>query len=139
MSKLYNKYKKLKAEVPQTFYIFKSGIFYVFLDEDAKNISELLHLKLVNLNETVMKCAFPISRFTHYIQLLEELKIPYRVIDEDLNPIQSITDYSDHIEISNILSSIRKVDLNKLSPIQALNMLSDFQTTLNHIKEQSNE
>ena len=86
-----------------------------------------------------MKCAFPISRFSHYIELLEELQIPYRVIDENLTPVQSISDYSDHIEITNILNSIRKTDFNKLSPIQALNMLSDFQTTLNHIKELPNE
>lgn len=58
MSKLYEKYKNLKSENATKLYLFKSGIFYIFLDEDAIKMSNLLNLKLTNLNETIVKCGF---------------------------------------------------------------------------------
>lgn len=59
MSKLYEKYKSLKSENNDKLYLFKSGIFYIFLDEDAKKMSNFLNLKLTNLNESICKCRFP--------------------------------------------------------------------------------
>ena len=40
MSKLFDVYKRLKKEDSETLYLFKSGIFYIFLDEDAKTINK---------------------------------------------------------------------------------------------------
>ena len=42
MSKLYNNYLALKKENESTLFLFKSGIFYIFLDEDATKISNIL-------------------------------------------------------------------------------------------------
>ena len=50
MSKLYNNYLALKKENESTLFLFKSGIFYIFLDEDATKISNILGLKLTMLN-----------------------------------------------------------------------------------------
>ena len=36
MSKLYKSYEKLKEKAPGKIYIFKSGMFYICLEEDAK-------------------------------------------------------------------------------------------------------
>ena len=36
MSKLINVYEKLKQENKDTLYLFKSGIFYIFIGNDAK-------------------------------------------------------------------------------------------------------
>ena len=61
MSKLYDKYKDLKQSSENSFkklYLFKSGIFFIFLDDDAKIASSLLSLKLGMLNDTVCKCRF---------------------------------------------------------------------------------
>ena len=54
MSKIYEKYLKLKSSSnyeKNTLYLFKSGIFFIFIDNDAKLASNLLNLKLVKLND----------------------------------------------------------------------------------------
>ena len=58
MSKLYEKYLVLKQRETNKLYLFKSGIFYLFLDDDAKKVSSLLNLKLTNLNKNVV---FPLK------------------------------------------------------------------------------
>ena len=55
MSKLYVEYLKLKNKDINKVYLFKSGIFYIALEEDAKKLSELFDFKLTNLNESVIK------------------------------------------------------------------------------------
>lgn len=55
MSKLYEKYKVLKENNPEQLYLFKVGVFYIFLDEDAKMVSDALGLKCTHLNENIMK------------------------------------------------------------------------------------
>ena len=49
-SKLYANYVSLKIKSPYKKYLFKSGIFYIFIDDDAKELHKLLNLKLGNLN-----------------------------------------------------------------------------------------
>ena len=73
MSKLYDNYCYLKTIDPDTIYIFKSGIFYIFLDKDAKVVSDLFSLKLTNLNENVLKCGFLIQSIDKYSKLFEVL------------------------------------------------------------------
>lgn len=54
MSKLYQTYAALKMQNSSQLYLFKSGIFYIFLDEDAKLISTKFNLKLTNLNSMLL-------------------------------------------------------------------------------------
>ena len=42
MSKLYKSYEKLKEKDPEKIYIFKSGMFYICLEEEANKISEIV-------------------------------------------------------------------------------------------------
>ena len=49
MSKLYDKYLFLKDNEPNpdsTLFLFKSGIFFIFLDSDAKIASNIFNFKL---------------------------------------------------------------------------------------------
>lgn len=73
MSKLYNKYLELKSKNNNTFtlYLFKSGIFYIFLDKDAEIMSNLLHLKLTKLNDNIVKCGFPATHIEKYLKMIE--------------------------------------------------------------------
>ena len=64
MSNLYKKYLSLKIENSENFYLFESGIFYIFLAEDAKVMSPVLNLKLTNLNSIIVKCGFPTSQLS---------------------------------------------------------------------------
>ncbi len=62
MSKLYPKYLELKKNDKDTIYLFKSGIFFLALEEDATTLAKELNLKVTNLSPNVTKCGFPVSR-----------------------------------------------------------------------------
>lgn len=52
MSKIYDKYLELKSSsdcVSNTLYLFRTGLFYIFIDNDARLVSNLFNLKLGNL------------------------------------------------------------------------------------------
>ena len=74
MSKLYDKYKTLKSS-NDIVYIFKVGIFYLFIDEDAIEMSNELGLKCTHLNNEILKCGFPLDSLDKYIKILEEKNI----------------------------------------------------------------
>lgn len=59
MSKLYKKYLELKNENPEKYYLFHSGIFYIFLAEDSAYLSKKLGLKQTKFTDEVNKCGFP--------------------------------------------------------------------------------
>ena len=58
MSKLYEKFLKLKSEDESKVYLLKSGIFYIALIEDANILSTKFGFKITNLNESVIKVRF---------------------------------------------------------------------------------
>ncbi len=130
MSKLYNKYLLLKSCDASKYYLFKSGIFYIFLDEDARKISSLLGLKLTNLNENIVKCGFPSSKLSKYIELLNNTNILFQIVDENLNAVTYEEQYLHNVYATNVLNSIMKLDINKTSPIDALNLLCEFKKIL---------
>ena len=121
---------QLKKENADTIYAFKSGIFYIFLDEDAEFISTKLGLKLTPLNETIVKCGFPVSKLSKYMDLLEEASINYKIIDKDLEIVQNIESHLEDNETINIINTIKKLDLNNISPMEALNILVNLQNKL---------
>ena len=81
MSKLFTMYQNLKSENSSDLYLFKSGMFYIFLDDDARKINELLGLKLTNLNSSVQKCGFPQNSLNKYLKLLNYLPYSIKIID----------------------------------------------------------
>ena len=69
MSKLLNQYNELKKQDPSTIYLFRVGIFYNILNDDAKLINEKLGLKITNLSPQIYKCGFPMSTLGKYKNL----------------------------------------------------------------------
>lgn len=130
MSKLYNNYLALKKENESTLFLFKSGIFYIFLDEDATKISNILGLKLTMLNENIVKCGFPASALSKYIKQLDELNISYKIIDPNIREINSISEYVENTDALQVVKTIKELDLNKISPIEALNILTNIKNKL---------
>ena len=62
MSKIFNEFEKKKQENPNKLYLFKSGIFYIGLEEDATTLSKLFGFKITKLNDTVQKAGFPAKK-----------------------------------------------------------------------------
>ena len=132
MSKLLNQYESLKKVDSSYIYIFRVGIFYNIINEDAKIINEKLGLKLTYLGPNISKCGFPVSTLDKYKKILKEKELKYKIIDNLPNNINTI-DYMNSIEIKQIISKIKNLDMNNTTFQQAFNILLDIQNKLKNI------
>ena len=132
MSKLLNQYNELKKEDASCIYLFRVGIFYNILNEDAKIINEKLGLKITDLGPSIFKCGFPVSQLDKYIILLNQMKIKYKVIDN--LPNSNINDYMKNVEIKKILNKISNLDMNNTTIQQSFNLLVDIQKKLKEMQ-----
>lgn len=133
MSKLLKQYEELKKYDASSIYLFRVGIFYNILNEDAKLINEKLGLKITDLGPSIFKCGFPVSQLDKYIILLNKMKIKYKVINNLPND-SNINDYLKNVEIKKILNKIADMDLNNTTFQQAFNTLLDIQNKLKNMK-----
>lgn len=133
MSKLYDQYIKLKNQKSEQLFLFKSGIFYIALDEDAKKLSEIFSFKITNLNESIIKCGFPENRLEYYINQLKLLNISFEVIDSKYTKIENYNDYLNNSSLKSITKTILNLDLNEISYKQAYEILENLQKDLKKI------
>ena len=127
MSKLYQTYVALKIQDSSQLYLFKSGIFYIFIDEDAKLISSLFNLKLTNLNSMIVKCGFPTSQLEKYANLFEIANLSFKIIDTldktIYSPKEFILDAKLQLFLKKI-SSVRAYDLSISSAYEFIDTIS---------------
>ena len=135
MSKIYNKYLELKkSQKEETLYLFKAGIFYIFIEKDAEKISTLLNLKLTNLNDNIKKCGFPSNNLVKYLNLLTEHKIHFKIIDQNLSIIDSHTKYIENEAIKKHICKIKNISLDDITPKQAYDILYDLQKDIKEVE-----
>lgn len=126
MSKLYQKYVALKVQNSKQLYLFKSGIFYIFLDEDAKLMSPRLNLKLTNLNSMVVKCGFPASQLDKYIKLIKNTNFPFKIIDLSENTSFSPNEYKLNSQINALIKKIASTNAYDLSISSAYEFIDNI-------------
>ncbi|MBS5858240.1 MAG: hypothetical protein ACLTKT_07305 [Clostridia bacterium] len=127
MSKLYDIYSSLKSNEPKsdkTLYLFKSGIFFILIDEDAKIASKILNLKITFLTENIVKCGFPISSLEKYSSIIQHTDYKFQIIDSSSN-----INYSLNQDIKTFLLQIADLDTNNLSIKEAYEILDNFKNT----------
>jgi DNA mismatch repair ATPase MutS len=134
MSKLINIYKQLKQQDSETLYLFKSGIFYIFLDEDAKKISKEIDLKLTNLNDDFVKCGFPASAIDKYFNLLNSTSYKFKIIDTTNNVSFNFKDFVISESVKKIITQIKSVDIKNLSVSEAYKFIEDMQALSSKIE-----
>lgn len=138
MSKIYDKYKNLKTSnnySSNTLYLFKAGLFFIFIDEDAKIVSNLLNLKLGNLNETIVKCGFPSNSLQKYLTLLKNTPYNIEIVSFDVQetPINS-NSYLSNKQLEVMADEILKLKIDDLSISQAYDFLYKIQDKLRTVK-----
>ena len=69
---MYDRYQRLKEKDESKKYLFKSGNFYIFLDDDTREISEVTVLKLTSFGNGV-KCGFPINSLEKYSGIFKNI------------------------------------------------------------------
>lgn len=139
MSKLYSKYLEQKALNPNELYLFKSGIFYMALNEDANRLSDALSLKVTNITDKLYKCCFPVSKSNYYFKTLESLSINYKIIDPSQNVVLNYAEYKDNERFNGIITNLLKLDLNKTSFQDAYIILTNTIHDLKQILENGAE
>lgn len=101
MSKIYTKYLEKKQENKEKYYLFKSGTFYIFIDEDAKEISKITTLKITNLTKDIVKCGFPKNSLEKYLNIFKNLNLDVEVIEE-VNQIKKV-------DIDNLIELLKEI------------------------------
>lgn len=131
MSKLYKTYKNLKQNNPNKIYLFKSGMFYIGLQEDAQKLSDIFGFKITKLNEEVNKVGFPINRLEYYSGKLDVMdNVKYEIVDSNYGTISNYNDYLNNVKLKNITDSILKLDLDNTTFRQAFDFLGDIKGKL---------
>lgn len=133
MSKLYSKYSELKNNNPSTLYLFKSGIFFIALQDDAKLLSEELSLRLTNLNEDIIKCGFPVSREEHYIRLLQAKELDFQIIDNTYGVVENYSDYMNNDKLKAVIHKILDINFDEITFKEAYEILRSTNTSLKEI------
>lgn len=130
MSKLYDKYLILKKEEPNKLYLFRCGKFYIFLEEDCEFINDYVVLKKTPFSKDVLKCGFPDQSLENYMRVFNNLNLNVEIIeDEGFKKSSKILD-SKKLE-EDVIKEIKKINLNKTTPIDALKFLNKIKDELN--------
>lgn len=135
-SKLYKTYITLKIKNPYNKYLFKSGIFYIFLDEDAKELHKILNLKLSQLNSQIVKCGFPVKSITKYMRILKENGYSIEIIDFEKKSILNYTTLMENNKIAKLLEQIANTDVDSLSISKSFDLLKNFKQESEKILKQ---
>ena len=106
MSKLYQKYAKLKENNEDLIYLFLCGNFYIALDSDAIILNELFGMKLTKFSNLCDKCGFPKNSLEKYVNMFEEKNIKYRLIENDIN---------DKNKLDKIYNMLKYINIENLS------------------------
>ena len=120
MSKLYMNYLKNKNVDKDKYYLFRSGMFYIFIDEDAKNICKYVPLKITNLNKDIVKCGFPLENLNKYMEIFNRLGIDVVIVDNS----------NKNNNKDRVIKMIENIDIDNVSPLMAINMLYKFKGLL---------
>lgn len=140
MSKLFNNYILLKLQDCNKFYLFKSGIFYIFLDADARSMSQQFGFKLSNLNNSVVKCGFPTNSLDKYIEKFKIAGCPVHIVcDDDCKPISNSVDLNFFVNnqlFEKTLNNFLDLNIDMLSISQAFDTLFNLQHDFKQVMQE---
>ena len=126
MSKLYDNFVNLKSSNKDKIYLFKSGIFFIALNEDATKLSETFGFKITNLNDTVTKCGFPAKRIEYYSSLLNKMNIDFELIDSGSQKVENHSEYISNLNFNSIIDKLVKIDFDNINCKEAFDILYDL-------------
>ena len=121
--KIYSLYEKMKGEDNSKFYLFRVGIFYMFLDDDAYYISKITNLKLY-YDGLVYKCYFSINELKDYLLLFKYECINVELIDNIYDDITS--------KYNDIFMVINNIDVNKICSRNALKVIYELKEIVSY-------
>lgn len=142
MGKSLEIYKLLKNDDSEKIYLFHTGNFFNFLNEDAELINKILGLTITNWGKDLIKCGFPNVALRNYLKDLKEEQINYQIIDNGKRITkEEEQDYIDKISIvtknsekdkkyTEIGKKIEELDLDNIAPKDLYKKIVEFQNKL---------
>ena len=82
--RLVERYLIKKDNNKDKLYLFRCGNFYIFINDDAKEICNLTTLKLTSVGNN-FKCGFPVNSLDKYLNLFNNLKLNIEVVESENN------------------------------------------------------
>lgn len=128
MSKLYEKYSQLKRLDSSKYYLFQSGIFYIFIDQDAIFMSSALNLKLTHLNNEILKCGFPVQNLSKYTSIFNSLGYTVEIVSNKTDTVYKASDFILNNDVKTFLSELSNLNPNSLSVGDAYACLENIQS-----------
>ena len=128
MSNLQKLYEELKKKDKNKVYLFKVGIFYNILNEDAKVVSKAIGIKLTDLEHNLIKSVFQVSNLEKYTNLLKSKNLKFEVI----NTLTSSNNQTP--SCTNIIRQIQGIDLNNTTFKEAFDILYNIQQKLKNMQ-----
>ena len=126
-SKLFNIYT-LEKKNNDNILLFKSGIFYIALAEDATKLSNLFGFKLTNLNDSIKKCGFPCSSVDKYLSLFKAHNLEIKFIEPDKNISYDVKQFNQNQINNSLIDEIKNVDINSLSVSEIYSFVEKLKT-----------
>lgn len=115
VSKICDKYNELKGIDSNKMYLFKSGKFYIFIADDCDKINNYIVLKKVKFTNDVLKCGFPENALDDYLRVFKNHNLNIEIVEDmALKKTDNVYDY------------IRKVNINNITPLEALIKLKEI-------------
>lgn len=127
MSKLQKQYENFKKKDSEKIYIFKVGIFYNILNEDARVVSNSIGLKLTDLGPNIVKCGFPIAKLDKYTNLLKSKDLKFEIVN-------TLAPSNQNVSYDSIIKKIQNTDLNNTTCKEAFDILYNIQQNLKNIQ-----
>ena len=126
MSKIYKYYLELKEKDKDTMYLFKSGMFHIFVGEDADRINHYVVLKKTDLTSQVKKCGFPDISHDDYMKVFENHRLKIKEIDVKDIPDSDIPKKYEQIifKYYKIKRIIENKPIDLVTPVESLNILN---------------
>ena len=137
MSKIFNEFEKKKLDNPDKLYLFKSGIFYIGLDEDATTLSKLFDFKITSLNNAVQKAGFPAKKLDFYTKLLNACAVDFEIVDLNYGKIENQQDYMNNQKINEIVNSLRTLDMNNITFEDSFYFLKKINADLKNLNKEN--
>ena len=127
VSKIYMEYLKRKKIDNDKYYLFRSGMFYIFIDEDARKICKITLLKLTNLSNDIVKCGFPSNSLDKYLSVFKNMGLDVLIVD-DLGNNENNNNNNNEL----VIRKIKRLDIDNITPVKALNILNDLKGMLKY-------
>ena len=141
----FEKYKELKFFNKHKLYIFENGLFYITYNEDADKIREIFGFVEKQVGNLYRKCELPVQYFERYEKALNLKKIEYEIIknpnlnkNRNKNKTENTLDNIEELSINtkenskytDIIKTIKEINLSSITPIDAMNVLAKMQNTI---------